>query len=96
MRLEAITVTKEDIMAGMAENCHWCPVALALRRHFGGRKQDWEVDADFDALKVIGEGRWKPARKVKDFMHMYDEAEKYNRPSMKPFTFHIWRLPQYA
>lgn len=37
-----ITVTKEDIAAGVREDCYACPIALALARTFPGTR--WDVE----------------------------------------------------
>lgn len=94
MRMETIHVTREDIMDGVQENCHRCPVARAIHRHF---EPHWTTDVDVsdEEILVEGVGTWATPQIVRDFIGEFD-TDRSARHWIPPFTFHLWRLPNYA
>ena len=75
---------REDIEKGRMAAAGACPVALALRRHSGGR--DWHVDQ----LVAGADGNlgWFLGQDAREFVQRFDGGWQ-----VKPGYVHLYRVP---
>jgi hypothetical protein len=84
VRTVHLEITADDIERGERANCQWCPVALALRRAFPGRK----VVVWHDRAEIAGRPYWLP-QSVRDFVTNYDDDVTPMRTPARPLSFEL-------
>jgi hypothetical protein len=85
-----VQVTKKDILKGIQQDCHECPVALAVARTFKSEN----VSVGGDSIEVETEnGEFffhKVPKKVQKFIEKFDDiGNRTDRQKLKPFSFKL-------
>ena len=82
---KTINVTSEDIINGTPSDAECCPIALAVKRAFGDKLLDIEIDVNGFRL-VTAEGNFvgRPPDNACGFIHSFDDGV-----SCEPFEFDI-------
>lgn len=76
-----IKVTQADIEEGRPEDCHLCPVALAVARAFDVPQYAVSVDGLFITVNDVN---YDPPKLVDEFIYAFDEGDK-----VIPFEFDL-------
>lgn len=80
-----INVTEVDILCGKKKSCTHCPVAYAVKRATG-RKRNVVVDGQYLTIGLDRQNEQEIylPKKARDFISKFDDGQK-----VKPFSFNI-------
>ena len=94
-----VEVTQEDIDKGIPSDCHYCAVALALKRKYKTDDVSVSIPDDYVLIKVRGKDlniRCNHENDILDFIDIFDrdysdctEEEYKGRYLPQPFEFEV-------